>query len=408
MANTISMQVETARSVAKQLENYAHTIDDSTDALYSSLARLRFDWQGGSSDEFIAEFRGLTQILANKYADLVVLIQRLNHEINEWEAADKFNSLTLGALGIAGGGAVLGASTGGLAGTAVVSPFGHIMLKMEYGSLSWQDKFLEEARLPKHIADLERQLSELPSKEKIGENIALLDKQIAEWEARKLEMEAEAAKWTNKIPANWQGDSASKIYAEEVIRCEEQIAFLKGRKAGFEASLTDRNSIENQLIDANQRQAALSEVINEGIPSSGSSSNQIKNNLGGCTNYVAGKTNIEGFNNPGSMNANKWNDNAIAAGYEVGSHPVKGSIMVFEADGGVNNGVMNVDNTAGHVAYVESVKKVDGGYEVTISHADTKYVDGKYVAGTYINARTSTITVPDGSAGVSFIYDKPK
>lgn len=130
--------------------------------------------------------------------------------------------------------------------------------------------------------------------------------------------------------------------------------------------------------------------------------------LGGCTNYVATKRDVSGFWKSGKMNAHYWNENAIAAGYEVGGKPVTGSIMVIEADKGVYNGIMDVDNNAGHVLYVENVKETSGGYLINYSHAATIYDDaGNYIPGTYKMLNNSTpIFVPYESSAVSFIYDK--
>ncbi len=145
----------------------------------------------------------------------------------------------------------------------------------------------------------------------------------------------------------------------------------------------------------------------EGIPSSRTPNDKLSI-LGGCTNYVATKRDVSGFWKPGKMNAHYWNENAIEAGFEVGSKPVAGSIMVIEADHGTNNGIMNVHDTAGHVLYVESVKETDGGYLVSYSHAGTLYDDaGNYIPGTYKMLNNSKpMFVPYESPAVSFIYDK--
>jgi len=120
------------------------------------------------------------------------------------------------------------------------------------------------------------------------------------------------------------------------------------------------------------------------------------------------KRDVSGFWKPGRMNAQYWNENAVAAGFEVGNKPVAGSIMVIEADNGIDNGIMNVDDRAGHVLYVESVKETNGGYLVNYSHAGTLYDDaGNYIPGTYKMLNNSApVFVPYESPAVSFIYDK--
>lgn len=149
----------------------------------------------------------------------------------------------------------------------------------------------------------------------------------------------------------------------------------------------------------------------EGIPSSRTPNDKL-GILGGCTNYVATKRDVSGFwradTRNTSMNAQYWNDHAIAAGFEVGNKPVAGSIMVIEADNGIDNGIMNVNDQAGHVLYVESVKETNGGYLVNYSHAGTLYDDaGNYIPGTYKMLNNSApVFVPYQSNAVSFIYDK--
>lgn len=148
-------------------------------------------------------------------------------------------------------------------------------------------------------------------------------------------------------------------------------------------------------------------VPTEGIPSSRTPADKLAI-LGGCTNYVATKRDVSGFWKSGRMNAHYWNENAAAAGFEVGNEPVAGSIMVIEADHGTHNGIMDVNDSAGHVLYVESVKETDGGYLVSYSHAGTLYDDaGKYIPGTYKMLNNSKpVFVPYQSDAVSFIYDK--
>jgi len=130
--------------------------------------------------------------------------------------------------------------------------------------------------------------------------------------------------------------------------------------------------------------------------------------LGGCTNYVATKRDVSGFWKPGRMNAHFWDENAREAGFQVGSKPVAGSIMVLEADRGGFNGIMDVDDSAGHVLFVEGVQETNGGYLVSYSHAGTLYDDaGKYIPGTFKMLNNSKpVFVPYDSPAVSFIYDR--
>jgi surface antigen len=193
-------------------------------------------------------------------------------------------------------------------------------------------------------------------------------------------------------------------YEDQVAGYDRQLQDLQAQKQAAQAALEARRQAQANLGGLQTRQDALSSVIDKGVPADGPTKPAwLKNQLAGCTNYVVGKRDVSSFPNgsgqPGHpLNANMWDNQARQAGYDVGARPVKGSIMVFEG----KNDVMSVNKTDGHVAYVENVKRVDGGYEVTISQADNSGV-----RGTYVNQRTSTITVKDGVSGVSFIYGKP-
>lgn len=87
-----------------------------------------------------------------------------------------------------------------------------------------------------------------------------------------------------------------------------------------------------------------------------------------CTSYAAWAVNqqIGNFHNymtgPNTLSAlmghaETWNDSASSIGYSVGSIPIQGAIVVFEANVSGAGGV-------GHVAYVESVN-TDGTFNLS-------------------------------------------
>lgn len=189
----------------------------------------------------------------------------------------------------------------------------------------------------------------------------------------------------------------------EVDRLGSEIKNLEQQLAGDPSN----TALQTQLSDLRSQRNELMSTLDSGIPAS-ATPNDKRAILGGCTNYVATKRDVSAFWKPGKMNAHYWNENAAAAGFEVGNRPVKGSIMVVEADHGGNNGIMNVDDQAGHVLYVEGVTETDGGYMVSYSHAGTLYDEaGSYIPGKYKMLNSSApVFVPYESAAVSFIYDK--
>ena len=421
MSPTIAMQTDTARATSDMLLRNASNFSGIITDLEVASRRLSSAWLGERAEDYLSRFRLINKHLEERASDLEILAERLQKEICEWENAGRFfdasspnglkTGFTVGASGAvtaAGVGKVLGASTQSSGDYA-----------NNYRSLTWKEKFAEKQILEERISETSKELAGYPSEEQLNNDLSNIDRQIAEWEAKKLEMQSKANNFFNKIPADFTGESASEVYQKEVERCDQVLANLREQREKCMQLQGDRSDCQNRLAELTQKQTSLEQVINDGITPDGPTPASKRNILGGCTNYVATKRNVEAFFKPGQMNANFWNENAKAAGLEVGSEPVKGSIMVFEADKGADNGIrivdngvatekpMNVDNSAGHVAYVESSEKVPGGHNVTISQANTKYYsNGNYVPGVYVNQNTMTVFVPNGNNMSSFIYGK--
>ncbi len=421
MTPTISMQTDSTRATAEAMRRFGSDSSTYINELTRVSSNLSSCWQGYQAEDFISSLLFICRRLNESSIELDTLVERLQNEICEWENADKFKNpigsqerLTGTIIGAAGGATLAGA--GNVLGASTETKSGYVE---NYQKLKWGEKFSEQDRLAQQVADTKIELSGYPEESQIDNSLSTIDKQIAEWESRKKEMEAEERNFFNKIPADFTGESASKIYKKEVERCDQVLANLREQREKLLKVKMDRADCQNRLTDLTNRQDYLEQVINDGISPDGPTPSSKRNILGGCTNYVATKRNVEGFFVKGHMNANYWNENAKEAGFEVGSEPVKGSIMVFEADEGKDNGIriinngnitdkpMNVDNSAGHVAFVENSQKVSGGYNVTISQANTKYdAKGNYVPGVYINQNTMTVFVPDGNEMCSFIYNR--
>lgn len=414
---TLHMDPEPVRSSAAQLDQAAGEIFAHCEALQQALGRL--DWQGGNSEHFVAGMKRLVRLLRQRAEEVRSLSQRAHHEVDEWLAADAARGpsgvrLAAAGGGVAAAGAVLGASTG--------NPYAD-----EYSRMPWADRFQEEARLQKEIADAQARLNQMRSEESIQKDMDDLDARIAELERKKAEAQAAADAWYNKVLPDWDNEhlpfpgdgdglpwrTESDDYEDQVAGYDAEIQALRAQRQNLQTELAARQQATAHLAELQSRGSALSNIINQGIPPDGPTKpDWLRNQLAGCTLYVAGKRNVHDWPNANGQaghpgDAQYWDNQARQAGYEVGSRPVKGSIMVFEPDHGKSNGIMNVSDEAGHVAYVENVQRVEGGYKVTVSQANTKYVGGQYVRGTYIDQNTKTVMVKDGQSAASFIYDQP-
>lgn len=414
MSGTISMETEQTLQCAMQLEQNSRLLEQLTGELTNSFRQLERSWQGGSTrDVFFAETTDLRRRVEILNRELADLHSRLVFEVKEWElgASRLGQGTSTGMAGIAvagiagavdaavrsgiGGGEILGAS---------ISAAG--VNSKNNQEMSWSDKFTEEAALASRIAEVEEELATMLTPEERANGAKNFDEQIAIWTAKKEELEKQLKNPVNYLPGNLQGDRAIDIYKAELKRCEDQLASLQERKALLldDQYWTDRKlQLESNLGQLKAQQSELSKIIQKGIPSDGPTRGI---QLAGCARFVAEKRNVSDFMIPGESDAYQWDDNARQAGYDVGTRPVPGSIMVLEE----NNSVMSGLGDAGHVVYIEKVTPVEGGYKITYSQASTPRIEGtdKW-DGTYryVNPRTSTTTVIVPATGASFIYEKP-
>jgi len=411
----IHMETEQVRSVARQLDATAEQIHLEIERIASQARGI--PWQSPRRDQYVAaveQLRQKIQALAQQGAELS---QRVQREVDEWISADGQGAIHFQEIKrslpdltpfIAGGGGVILASAQVLGTSTQINA----QYSQEYRAMPWQGRYAEQKNLQKQIDAAQKRLNDMRSAEEIQNEINDIDAQLADLERKKKEAQAKADAWYNKVIPDWplDGDSdgvpwrvKADDFEDEVAEYDRQIQELQTRKQAMLNELNLRQQTENSLVALRERQAALNQVMDAGIPADGPTKpDWLRNQLGGCTNYVAQKRDVSDFGGGHPGHANMWDDQARAAGYEVGEQPAKGAIMVFEG----NNDVMKVDRDAGHVAYVENVEKVDGGYKVTISQADTQYdKNGNFIRGTYVNQRTSTVFVKDSPKGVSFIYE---
>ena len=406
MTRTIAMETEQVKTVAFTLNQNAKLLDELSLELSAKINRLEINWQGGASREsFFSETAQLKSRLTTLTRDLFELYDRLILEIREWEnTANRLASGTRqgeAGIGLAGAAGIGTASAVGVGEVLGVSAPTAGVTAQTYQQLSWNDKFDEEAAINARISELKQKLDSLPADR--ARALDQIDEDIAYWTKKKAEYEAESRKLINKIPANLRGDSASDIYKDLANDADAMLAKLHKRKELLQtdAYWTQKESdINSRIANLKAQQATLNQVINAGIPPSGPTKGIT---LAGCAKFVAEKRDISAFAVPGDMNAARWDDHAIAAGLEVGTRPVKGSIMVIDQ----NNSVFSKIDEVGHVAYVEKVTRVEGGYQVTYSQASTpRTANGKWTGSyTYVNPRTTKMFIPDGSNGINYIYE---
>jgi surface antigen/uncharacterized protein YukE len=106
----------------------------------------------------------------------------------------------------------------------------------------------------------------------------------------------------------------------------------------------------------------LDDMIRQGIPPDGPTDNKVLDGLYGCTNYAASRRNLDSWTAWG--NGYEWTQNARDAGWETGTHPLKGAIIsfqpgasYFDESAGINKGL---NATYGHVVVVEEVDWISG------------------------------------------------
>lgn len=81
----LHMETSLVQDTERQLQQVSGSIQQQIDHLYYSVQALSDVWQGASSDQFLGEFYLLNQQLVQLADEGVILSQRLQREVEEWE-----------------------------------------------------------------------------------------------------------------------------------------------------------------------------------------------------------------------------------------------------------------------------------------------------------------------------------
>lgn len=429
MSQIIHMQTDEVHQVAVRLQNSLVSMQSDIQHLGDQIYAL--DWSGAVAEEYTRAFAELTRQFSRHLDQGLLLGERLQRELAEWEIVDGQGSQRLGNLNIDFAAfqlslaglisrlnapatqVVLADIDGAVLGTSASS---FDALVQQYQQISWQEKFSLQNNLAAEISNLETQLAAEGSLDVVNQQIEEIEQHIGDLEEKIRQAQGEADSLFNRIIPEWplQRDddgwglrTLSDDFEDEVAGYQNELDGLRNQLQELNNTRDRITNLQQTLNQTQEQQHALNQVFETGVPADGPTQpNWLRNQLGGCTHYVAEKRNVQPWPNPSGEaghpnHACQWNDQAVQAGYEVGNQPVRGAIAVFEP------GVMGADKSAGHVAYVEGVVREGDHYKVTISEAGTLYdANGNFIRGTHSAVGTREITIPaNGENGVSFIYE---
>lgn len=342
----------------------------------------------------------------------------------------------------AAGGQVLGVATAvGAASTVMLAsmdvPSDEYRLR-DISKMPWSERLRYAELLPEQIQSLEAYEKHLQNQiAQDGQEIEDIDRQLQVLRAQRAALQEEADDWRNKIKPDDEGlrwgfddgfpdapwRTVSDNREDQIADLDQQIAALEERKASLAQRQQENQAqvgqVHRRLGALRQQQEDLNQVIDEGI----SSSTTPAGKRAGCVLYVSEHRDISDFNGTGTPS--NWDTRAVQKGYDTGTRPVKGAVMVYDGDTLPKDspkssmvtwkeadGTKHRVSSAGHVEYVTDVRSVEREgqtlYEVDVSGAGTQYKDGKPVWNTYVGEYKETYLVdpenlPDG---VWFLYDK--
>jgi len=406
----IRLNTQHAREVAQRLYAEADALERMTNALHHAIDSLdTWAWDGCSRARAESDLNRVVPAGRDAAQVLEDLGRKLHYVADTFEQEDMAAAGHLESMPWvefeSGAGAVLGVATvAGMVVPEVILASMPMPVTADFSKMTWAERFGYLDGIGERIPVLEAELENLKNRAAdVAVAISALDKQIEDLQAQRDVLQAEADKLKNKIlPTDslaWGFDDGlidapwrtqSDVAEDRVATLDRQIAELQGQKKRFQQQLELINGESlasvKQLGILQDQQKTLTQQIAQGVALDGPSKwhayfpGDTANN---CTKYASLKRNV-----PCRGHAYQWNEQATANGYEVGTRPLRGAVMVWEPK--IHGG----DETCGHVSIVERVETLpNGNYRVY-------YTDN----GNHDAQNPSHVEITPGESGVSFIY----
>jgi surface antigen len=439
MSGILHMDTDQVRAFARQLEQLSERIGSENSDILGRCQNM--EWEGPSREQFVAEVAQVGRRLRDLSAEGAELSRKAAREADEWEqTASQLSGGNLGSLassrftdisqnGVVLTGAVLGASVVA-GGTLDVLPMTGDLATSPMPT-TWSGRLDDFSKLPAEIENQKVINAKDHLVDECDAQISSIEKQMEQVRALKSEAEQGRDNTFNKLipdqfppAADEDHDgiyrTVSDKYKDIVASSDQQLAQLDALKQTWSDRRTQTEANTLRLQQLVQRQDTLSQTVSTGIPAdTPATSKYLQSQLAGCTRYVAEKRNVDSWPNSSGQsghpgNAGEWDNQARSAGYEVGSLPAKGSIVVFEGNSTIRYEGSTHDSkfeSAGHVGYVEKADydSQRGGFVIEYSQGNPmKDANGSAISGSYTKIADSKLFIPaSGLSNVSFIYDKP-
>lgn len=415
----LHLQPEQAREAARRLRYMSQRIRDQTTLLGQSTHRLAAGWNAPSGSLFLAEAQAAIAALNRMGEEVQLLSTRVERKISEWEMMDRQRAAAISGLGFtpemaatADGTAVPSAAT-----TAVRSP--------THPDQAPEAPPADTTATRESPADTGATAPDTPAPESVEPDTTpspdapapdSVEPDTTSSETIPTESAANDAtgpdtpeptptadsppgdKSQPDAPAGETAPEAVEASAEGQIEAsaeptppenyegpydnmgaiDQEIKELEGRN--------DLTAAETDHLEAlREERQQLQESLRSGIPGGGLSDDDNPFPRGECTWYATSRRNLYPHVHG---HAKYWAEQALAAGQDVGSVPVQGSVMVWQP------GVFKAHAEFGHVSYVERVERlIDGSFKVFFTDNDNMS-----------SATPRNVTVEPGQAGVAFIY----
>ncbi|OQA21912.1 MAG: N-acetylmuramoyl-L-alanine amidase [Chloroflexi bacterium ADurb.Bin360] len=413
--NGIRINTQQAREISQRLLAEARTLERVAESLQQAVTSLdTWAWDGRSRAQAEPHLNRVLPAGREAAQTLEDLGRKLRHVADTFEQEDMAAAGHLESMPWvefeSGEGAILGITTvAGMVVPEVILASMPVPITADFSKMTWIQRFDHLDEIGERILDLEAELENLKNRAAdVATTISTLDRQIEDLQARRDALQAEAQKPKNKLlpsdPLAWGFDDGiidapwrtqSDVYEDQVAALELEIAELQGQRIELQRQLELINGesvvLVKQLETLREQQRILNQQIAQGIALDGPSKSHSAfpgNTVGNCTKYASLKRNV-----PCNGNAYQWNEQAAANGFEVGTRPICGAVMVWEP--GIHGG----NETNGHVSIVERVETLpNGNYRVYYTDNDNHNVQNP-----------SRVEITPGEDGVSFIYgEKPQ